>query len=479
MKRDTREPASSSGTRRLGIRLASRHWRGAVRIGAVHGQDTATSPGTSAPAYPPPSAPRNRATIGAATVPPDSPCSTSAATARSPRNAMNHACVGGGSPEPNSAVPLLPATSPGSAASAEPVPDTTTLRISDRSLRRSASPSGRPARVGAHERGARQRLGDRRRRPRPWPAGVARMRSWPIIAAARSTRVRPGGTWLGATSSGSVTSRSRPKSSAALASASAGSSAGERHERGVAGLREVLREQDGARRLALEVAKRLPSTVRDAGHRTVLSGSEPVAQQRGGADDLERRAGRIAAAERAVEGHLRRPVRDGEDVAGRRLDRHERGLVVAVAERALGRALHVERKRGAQRPAGPPAVRGQRFVRGAVREAGDHTLRRRPGQAALEARLEPELSDLRTRPVRGAEPVELLGGGRADGTEQRPGEPARRRQWRLAVDRLHAADAPGSYIGAYWQRLYALRCCFMCDSAEMVHVRLASTRCAP
>src|SRR5262245_19954914 len=27
-----------------------------------------------------------------------------------------------------------------------------------------------------------------------------------------------------------------------------------------------------------------------------------------------------------------------------------------------------------------------------------------------------------------------------------------------------------THIGAYWQRMYTLRCCVMCDSAEMVHI---------
>jgi hypothetical protein len=27
-----------------------------------------------------------------------------------------------------------------------------------------------------------------------------------------------------------------------------------------------------------------------------------------------------------------------------------------------------------------------------------------------------------------------------------------------------------THISAYWQRLYALRCCFVCDSTEMVYI---------
>ena len=36
-----------------------------------------------------------------------------------------------------------------------------------------------------------------------------------------------------------------------------------------------------------------------------------------------------------------------------------------------------------------------------------------------------------------------------------------------------------TYIGAYWQRLYALRCCFVCDSAEMVHIAARQHQVCP
>ena len=36
-----------------------------------------------------------------------------------------------------------------------------------------------------------------------------------------------------------------------------------------------------------------------------------------------------------------------------------------------------------------------------------------------------------------------------------------------------------THVGAYWQRLYALRCCFVCDSAEMVHITARQHQVCP
>src|SRR5262245_61278441 len=36
-----------------------------------------------------------------------------------------------------------------------------------------------------------------------------------------------------------------------------------------------------------------------------------------------------------------------------------------------------------------------------------------------------------------------------------------------------------THIGAYRQRLYALRCCCMCDSAEMVHIAARQHQVCP
>src|ERR671910_553756 len=118
---------------------------------------------------------------------------------------MNQAWVGGGLPPPYSAVPLLPCTSPGTPASAVPVPSVTTARVRSRRVPSSPVSSGAPAREAspASRRGARQ-----------------------------------------------------PPAAPRLAQSLGGQALGERDERRIARLREVLRERDGALGVALEVLER-------------------------------------------------------------------------------------------------------------------------------------------------------------------------------------------------------------------------------
>jgi hypothetical protein len=91
--------------------------------------------------------------------------------------------------------------------------------------------------------------------------------------------------------------------------------------------------------------------------------------------------------ERAVERRVGRPVGDGEDVAGRGLDGHERGLGRAVAERGLGRLLDVAVERRAQRAPGRATERAQRAVGRTVGEADDDPPGRRAGELLLVAGL--------------------------------------------------------------------------------------------
>ena len=109
---------------------------------------------------------------------------------------MNHAWVGGGSPEPYSAVPDLPIGSPSTLASAVPVPVVTTERI--RSLRVSASSAGRgsasPVSSSASSRGWRQVPSCTAAATPAIASGLARIRAWPIIAAACSVSSRLRGT---------------------------------------------------------------------------------------------------------------------------------------------------------------------------------------------------------------------------------------------------------------------------------------------
>src|SRR4029079_1486214 len=193
-------------------------------------------------------------------------------------------------------------------------------------------------------------------------------------------------------------------------------------------------------RAALEVTERAAADVdrRRAGDGPVRA--EAAAQQRGGSYDLERRPGRVTAAERAVEGGVGRPVGDREHVSRRGSDRDERGRAAAVAERGLRGGLDVAVERRAQRAARRARPAAQRAIRRAVGEADDDLPRRRPCELLLVARLEAELPDLRARAVGRAEPLELLRGDRAHRAEQRAGEAPRRRELGGVLDALHALD---------------------------------------
>ena len=264
-------------------------------------------------------------------------------------------------------------------------------------------------------------------------SGLATMRSWPIIVAARSTASRPAGTWLALV-------RPRPKSRAVRGSASGARRWRERDEGRVARLREVRGEGHGARRPALEVLEQLAV---DGDRLRAVDGVgrlQARAQQRRGGDDLERRAGRVAAVDRAVVGGVGRAVGDGEDVARRGLHGDQRRLRLAVAERVLGRLLDVAVERRAQLDALAGGAAQQRGDRRAAAIADDDPPRRRARQLVLIARLEAPLADVVADADLALGALDLLGGGRPDTAEQRPREAPARRQLRRALHHLHALD---------------------------------------
>ena len=176
----------------------------------------------------------------------------------------------------------------------------------------------------------------------------------------------------------------------------------------------------------------LPSTAIVGGTVDDRRRVQPVAQQRGRADDLERRAGRIAALQRAVE-VVRGPVGDREHVAGRRLDHDQRALLDAVQSAA--------RRRSGRRGRAACAATGR-----ACRACGRASSPRRPCRGSGSARAASGVPASRssysrsspdwpaTSPV-GQAParlLDLLGGHRPDRAEQRPRERAatgRARPW--------------------------------------------------
>ena len=238
-------------------------------------------------------------------------------------------------------------------------------------------------------------------------SGLATMRSWPIIVAARATASRPAGTWLAPV-------RPRPKSRAVRGSASGAS-------RGASETKAVL--HDCAKSVAKGTApaappskflNSLPSTVIVFGQSTVSLVFSPVAQQRRGGDDLERRARRVAAVDRAVVGGVGRAVGHGEDVARRGLHGDQRRLRLAVAERVLGRLLDVAVEGRAQLATLAAGRLQQRRDRRAAAIADDDPPRRRARQLVLEARLEAPLADVVADADLALRALDLLGGGRPD-----------------------------------------------------------------
>ena len=183
-----------------------------------------------------------------------------------------------------------------------------------------------------------------------------------------------------------------------------------------------------------------PPTVIVRGQSTVSSGPQPVAQQRRGGDDLERRAGRVAALERAVVGRVAGPVGDGEHVAGRRLHGHQRRLVRRGRRAPPRRRAGRRRERRAQRPARPAAPCAAAWSTGTP-SSRITTLRvGRAAEPLLVAGLEARLADRVAGRARAPELLELLGGDRADAAEQRAGEVAALGQRGRAVDRQRARE---------------------------------------
>ena len=172
-------------------------------------------------------------------------------------------------------------------------------------------------------------------------SGLATMRSWPIIVAARATASRPAGTWLALV-------RPRPKSRAVRGRASGAS-------RGASETKAVL--HDCAKSVAKGTApaappskflNSLPSTVIVFGQLTVSVVFSPARSSAVVVMTLNVEPGRVAAVDRAVVGGIRRAVGHREDVARRGLHGDQRRLRLAVAERVLGRLLDVAVERRVQ-----------------------------------------------------------------------------------------------------------------------------------
>jgi hypothetical protein len=100
-----------------------------------------------------------------------------------------------------------------------------------------------------------------------------------------------------------------------------------------------------------------PPTTVSFGQETVSAGETRSSRRAVVVTNLERRAGRIARRQRALE-PAERPARDCADLPGDGVERHERGGPLDGRERLLGRSLHlgVERRTDRSRRAAPEAA---------------------------------------------------------------------------------------------------------------------------
>ena len=126
---------------------------------------------------------------------------------------MNQPCASGGVLSPNSAVPVLPYTSPRS-RSAVAVPESTTSRISGRNCSRTASPGPAGASpAGSAPTTSTGAAGVPRRSPAATSASCAGLTStspWPMAAAALPVPVASAGTLPLKTPTGSCQSLPMP-----------------------------------------------------------------------------------------------------------------------------------------------------------------------------------------------------------------------------------------------------------------------------
>src|SRR6266498_416338 len=339
--------------------------------------------------------------MGAATSPPTPPPSTTTAMAMSPRKPMNQAWVGGLSPVPNSAVPVLPATPSGSPALAA-VPEVTTWRIRSRRVSATPGSSGRGAgwrasRVlsvwSSSSLGARQTPESTVAATEAICSGLALTCACPKADMASSAELRATGARLvtaGMPGDGHAEAEAggRPRQ------LRPGQPPGrELHERGVAGLGEGDVEGDRAELLLLEVADGEAAHLDVLGAGNLVGRFEAFLQQGGGGDHLEGRAGRVVAQGGALKAAVRE-VDHRTDRAGRGLQRDQRGEVTArVAQRALGGQLHARLDGGLHRRPWLAAEAAQHPDLVVVLVDQLHLGGRAARQAPLERLLEAALAD--------------------------------------------------------------------------------------
>ena len=349
---------------------------------------------------------------------------------------MNQAWVGGGSPPPNSAVPLLPATLARQAGErrAGAAGDDRAHQLAQRRALAAASrgpgPRGSSASEPRRAPAARRRPSPRRR---PWSAG------WRRSGPGRSSSRRAP---TGVAARRDLAVGRRQRRARAAAEAEVARRARQRRQRPAAARARRTRccttarsraERHGARARRPRSSGTSARRRRSAGTATVSVDRQAVAQERRGADDLERRAGRIEAvsARSSVESTGRLATARTSPVEGCRAT--SAAFSLRVAERLLGGALHVEveRRRGVAPARGPAA---QRVVGHAVGVADDDRRAGVPASCSLEAACRPHWPTA-SPGAAAARALELLGRGRPEPPEQGAGEALRRRQRGGAVDR--------------------------------------------
>ncbi len=168
-------------------------------------------------------------------------------------------------------------------------------------------------------------------------------------------------------------------------------------------------------------------------------GRQPRAQQREAADGLEGRTGRELAEGRHVVAVGARPVGRGEDRAGGRLDRDQRAGRADTRQQPLGRHLQPRVEGQLQRLARRRVLAEQLLLPAVGRHLG-HDHAGRADQLLVVAQLEAGQPDLLADGVALGVVLDHLGGGLADGAEDRGGELAGRRERQRVPDRERALD---------------------------------------
>ena len=212
------------------------------------------------------------------------------------------------------------------------------------SVSRSPSGSGGPALRGseATSRGACQRPAATVPATPAIDSGLARISCWPIIAAARSTASSPGGTSAVAAPSGRSRRRPRPKSRAVRASASGGSRPARLTNAVLHDCAKSWLKGTAPAAPPSKLRKARPPTLIVGGQFDGLADVQPGAQQRRRGHDLEGRARRVEAFERAVKARVDRAL----------------GHRQHVPARALRAPRERPRRRDRRARSRPPPVRG-------------------------------------------------------------------------------------------------------------------------